>query len=194
MSPLPTFIYDQVQLKLFDFVFPGEFPPSEARVDAEFRILDRQSPDRVLIEVVQGDWLCTVRFDRGEKCFVALHEGRVVSYIWGSRGRVGVEEISMAVQTGPLEMYLYDAFTLEPWRGNNLYPAVLRQALEYGRDLGLKRMTIFVEARNIPSIRGVTKAGFTLFQTLLYKKILGFGKRNLLPPIEGHPPAEFVHL
>lgn len=193
MSPLPTFIYDQVQLKLFDFVFPGEFPPSEARVDAEFRILDRQSPDRVLIEVVQGDWLCTVRFDRGEKCFVALHEGRVVSYIWGSRGRVGVEEISMAVQTGPLEMYLYDAFTLEPWRGNNLYPAVLRQALEYGRDLGLKRMTIFVEARNIPSIRGITKAGFTLFQTLLYKKILGFGKRNLLPPIEGHPPAEFVH-
>ena len=53
----------------------------------------------------------------------------------------------MAVQTEPKEMYLYDAFTLEPWRGNNLYPAVLRRAMEYGRDLSLRRTTIFVEAR-----------------------------------------------
>ncbi len=194
MSPLPAFIFNSIQLGLYDFVYPGEIPPSEGRIEAEHRILERNSSDRHLIEEVQNDWLCAARFDRGEICFIAIHEGKVVSYIWGSRGKVGVEEIDMAVETAPKEIYLYDAFTLEPWRGNNLYPAVLRRALEYGRDLGLQRTTIFVEARNIPSIRGVTKAGFILFQTLLYKRILGFGKRELLPPLDGHPPAKFVRL
>ncbi len=194
MSPLPAFIFNRVQLGLYDFVFSGEITPNVARIEAEYRILDRNSSDRHLIEEVQSDWLCAARFDRGEECFMAIHNGEVVSYIWGSRGKVGVEEINMAVQTAPKEIYLYDAFTLEPWRGKNLYPSVLQHALEHGHSLGLQRTTIFVEAQNIPSIRGVTKAGFILFQTLLYKSVFGFGKRELLPPLDGHPPAKFVHL
>ena len=196
MSLLPEFIFNRVQLGLYDFVYPGEITTNVARIEVEYRILDRNSPDRHLIEDVQSDWLCAARFDRGEQCFIAIHNTEVISYIWASRGKVGVEEINMAVQTAPKEMYLYDAFTLEPWRGKNLYPSVLQRALEYGQSLGLQRMTIFVEARNIPSIRGVTKAGFILFQTLLYKIIFrfGFGKQELLPPLDGHPPANFVHL
>jgi RimJ/RimL family protein N-acetyltransferase len=178
---------------LYDFLYPGDIPKVEARIEVEHRILERLSSDRPLIEDVQGEWLCSSRFDRGEVCFTAIHEGKVVSYIWGSRGKVGVEEISMAVETAPSEIYLYDAFTLEPWRGKNLYPTVLRRALEYGRELGLERATIFVDSRNTPSIRGVTKAGFILFQTLLYNSILGFGRRQLLQPLEGHPQAKFVH-
>ena len=194
MSPLPAFIFNRVQLGLYDFVYPGEITPNVARIEVEHRTLDRNSPDRHLIEEVQSDWLCAARFDRGEQCFIAIHNAKVISYIWGSRGKVGVEEINMAVQTAPKEMYLYDAFTLEPWRGKNLYPSVLQRALECGRSLGLQRITIFVEARNIPSIRGVNKAGFILFQTLLYKTVFGFGKRELLPPLDSHPPAKFVHL
>lgn len=194
MSPLPAFIFSKVRLGLYDFVYPGSILPNEGRIEAEHHILERNSTNRHLIEEVQSEWLCAARFDRGELCFIALHQGEIVSYIWGSRGKVGVEEIAMSIQTAPLEMYLYDAVTLEPWRGNNLYPAVLKHALEYGRDLGLERITIFVEARNIPSIRGVTKAGFILFQTLLYKSVFGFGKRELLPPMDGHPPANFVRI
>jgi GNAT superfamily N-acetyltransferase len=190
----PSFLFDKIELGLYDFVYPGKIPPNDARLEAAYSMLTPDSTDHSLILEVQGERLCRARFKRGETCFIALHEGRVVSYIWGSRGKVGVDEISMAVQTAPKEMYLYDAFTLEPWRGNNLYPAVLQGALEFGRDLGLTRSTIFVEARNTPSIRGVTKGGFTLFQTLLMKTVLGFGKSKLLPHLEGHAPAEFVPL
>ncbi|MFC1491199.1 GNAT family N-acetyltransferase [Nitrospinota bacterium] len=194
MSRWPSFIVNQVELGLYDFVYPGEVPSNEGQIEATYETLDIHSPNRSLIEEVQGQRLTRIRFERGENCFMAIHQGHVVSYIWGSRGKVGVEEITMAVKTAPTEMYLYDAFTLEPWRGKNLYPSVLQRALEFGRDLDLTRSTIFVEARNTPSIRGVTKAGFILFQTLLLKTILGFGKPKLLPPLEGHPPAEFVPL
>ncbi len=194
MSGWPSFIINQVELGLYDFLYPGDIPSNEARIDVSHGTLDINSPDRSLIEEVQGERLTRIRFDRGETCFYATHEGHIVSYIWGSRGKVGVEEISMAVRTVPSEIYLYDAFTLEPWRGNNLYPSVLQRSIEFGRELGLVRSTIFVEARNTPSIRGVKKAGFTLFQKLLLKTFLGFGKHRLLPPLEGHSPAEFVPL
>ena len=191
---MPAFIFNRVQLGLYDFLYPGQIPPNEARIEVEYRTLDLHSPDRHLLEEIQSEWLYTTRFNRGEQCFLAIHNGKVVSYIWGSRGKVGVEEITMSVETASREMYLYDAFTLEPWRGKNLYPSVLRRALEHGSDLGLQRCTIFVEARNLASIRGVTKAGFILFQTLLYKTVFGFGKREFLPPLDGHPPAKFVRI
>jgi GNAT superfamily N-acetyltransferase len=194
LSIWPSFIFNQIELGLYDFIYPGEIQPNEARIEASYETLGPDSPDLSLIEEVQNQRLCQRRFKRGEFCFVAIHEGHVVSYIWGSLGKVGVEEISMAVQTGPSEIYLYDAFTLEPWRGNNLYPAVLQRALEFGKDLGLARSTIFVEAKNTPSIRGVAKGGFTLFQKLLLNTVLGFGKPQLLPPLEGHETAEFVPL
>ncbi len=194
MSIWPSFMYNKIELGLYDFIYTGEISKNEARIEATYETIVGDSPNRKLIEEVQGDRLTKVRFGRDEMCFVAIHDGHVVSYIWGSRGKVGVEEIMMAVDIAPTEIYLYDAFTLEPWRGRNLYPAVLQRALEFGGILGLKRSTIFVEARNTPSIRGVTKAGFTLFQKLLLTTVLGFGTPRLLPPLEGHETAEFISL
>jgi len=192
---VPGFLLKRVELCLYDFLYPGEIPPVEARLEVEHRVLDRTSPDRDLIAQAQGAILASERFERGERCFVALHRGRPVSYIWGARGSVGVEEIAMAVRPDPSEAYLYDAFTQPAWRGKNLYPAVLRRALEHGRGLGLRRSMIFVGADNTASRRGVEKAGFTLFQTLNYTRFLFvFGWPELSPPLAGHPPAAFVSL
>ena len=190
--PLARLFYKRVELCLYDFLFSGLIPPSEARIEVAHKVLDIASPDRDLICEVQGSFLPMERYTRGERCYLALHRGRPVSYIWGAAGPVGVDEIGMAVKPGPGETYLYDAFTLEGWRGRNLYPSVLHRALEDGREEGLLRMTIFVEARNAASRRGVSKAGFVQFQTLLCHRILFFRQPRLLPPIEGHPPAVFV--
>ena len=122
MDFLKTAFHTSVELCLYDFPHPSEIPPSEARIEVEHIILDGTSPNRHLISEVQGESLTTRRFERGEKCFVALENGKAVSYIWGTRGVVGVEEINQAVKPEAKEIYLYEAFTLEPWRGRNLYP------------------------------------------------------------------------
>lgn len=190
---LSEFFCKRTELCLYDFLYPGEIPPSEARIEVEHKVLDISSPDREIICEIQGAALPMERYARGEKCFVALHRGRPVSYIWGAAGPVGVEEIAMAVKPAPGEAYLYDAFTLEGWRGRNLYPSVLRRALEDGKAEGLKRMMIFVEAGNAASRRGVAKAGFVLFQTLVCHRMLHlFHWPTLLPPEAGHAPAAFV--
>ena len=192
MSPLSSIIFKKVELCLYNFLYPGEIPPIEARIEVKHRILERNSSDRSLIVEVQGDYLTSERFERGEKCYVALHQGRAISYIWGARGLVGVEEIGMAIRPSPKEFYLYDALTLAPWRGRNLYPAVLRRSLEDGREEGLERALIFVESGNTASRRGVDKAGFFLFQTLIYKRLLFFARREFTRVADGHTPASFV--
>ena len=194
MDFLKSIFLTSVELCLYDFPHTEAVPPSEARIEVEHVILDGKSENRHLITDVQGEKLTARRFERGEKCFVALEEGKAVSYIWGARGVVGVEEIDKAVKPEPREIYLYDAFTLEPWRGKNLYPAVLRRALEYGEKLGLTRSLIFVEAGNTASRRGVDKAGFTQFQTLYHNRFFVFTRSHLSDPLEGHPTATFVGL
>ena len=192
MSLLLSFLFRKIELCLYDHILSNAIPPAESRIETELRVLDRTSADAKLIAEVQGEFLTSPRFERGENCFVALHKGGVVSYIWGARGIVGVEEINMGVQPGPSEIYLYDAFTLAPWRGNNLYPAVLLSALEYARGLKLSRAIIFIDSENTASRRGVTKAGFVHFQTLKFRRHFGFPRSELPPPLEGHPPAVFV--
>ena len=194
MDFLKNTFLTSVELCLYDFLHTEEIPPSEARIEVEHIILDGGSENRHLITDVQGESLTARRFERGEKCFVALEDGKAVSYIWGARGVVGVEEIDRAVKPDAKEIYLYDAFTLEPWRGRNLYPAVLRRALEYAEGLGLTRSLIFVEAKNTPSRRGVDKAGFIQFQTLYHNRFFVFSRSNLSDPLEGHPTATFVGL
>ncbi len=194
MNFLKKAFLTSVELCLYDFQYPAEVPPSEARIEVEHVILEAGSPERGLISDVQGEYLTSRRFERGEKCFAALENGRAVSYIWGARGVVGVEEIDLAVRPEATEIYLYDAFTLEPWRGKNLYPSVLRRALEYGQELGLRRSLIFVESQNAASRRGVTKAGFTQFQTLYHKRLFLFSCSRLSDPLADHPPARFVAL
>ena len=183
-----------MELCLYDFSYPAEIPQSEPRVEVEHVILERASAHRHLISDVQGESLTAKRFERGEKCFLALEEGKGVSYIWGARGMVGVEEIDKAIQPAATEIYLYDAFTLAHRRGKNLYPSVLRHALEHGAHLGLKRALIFVESKNTASRRGVGKAGFTHFQTLYYDRLFVFARSRLSEPLQNHPPARFVGL
>ncbi len=194
MDFLKTTFLTSVELCLYDFLHTEEIPQSEARTEVEHTVLDGASENRHLITDVQGETLTARRFERGEKCFAALESGKVVSYIWGARGVVGVEEIDQAVKPAPREIYLYDAFTLEPWRGRNLYPSVLRRALEYAEKLGLTRSLIFVEANNAASRRGVDKAGFIQFQTLYHNRFFLFTRSRLSDPLEGHPTATFVDL
>ena len=194
MNILNSMLKSKVELCLYDFIHPSKIPSCESRINSTNIILDRNSPEIELIYEVQGKRIIDPRFDRGEKCYASLVNASIISYIWSSRGSVGVDEINMAVKPSTDEAYLYDAFTIEKWRGNNLYPSILQLALETAEKENLKRTLIFVESNNTASRRGVSKAGFELFQTLYYKRFLFFPSSKLSDPIKNHNSAKFIAL
>ncbi len=157
------------------YAFPLQKVPSALPPRLKVEFIPVQKGDRTAEQVTkaQDQTLAEQRFDRGEICFVALHQGEVVSYCWLSQGEVGIEEVDLSVQPQPDEVYLYNAMTLKPWRGQGLYPALLGEIASYAQDESLSRALIFVSSTNRASRRGVIKAGFIEFQVVTYLSVLG---------------------
>lgn len=179
-------VFAHKTLCLFEVDLKGPAaPPCEARLAVEFCRLDAASwalqrytshiPDRSLFPA---------RFARGEQCWTAQRDSKILSYCWATQAPVEIGEIRCIMHPRGDEVYLYDAFTFAEYRGQNLYPALLQRMLDYSQQQGLRRALIFVLSDNTASIRGVQKAGFREFQRVHYRNILGFARYTYQPPLK----------
>ncbi len=166
-------MFQFVRLVLYAFPLPGPSQAPEPGIEVDLIRVQKGDPAAEQVAEALNPDLANRRFDRGEICFAAVHEGKIVSYLWLAHGEIGIEEINLAVSTLPNEVYLYDAFTLTPCRGKGLYPVVLKEALLYAGQNGFSRALIFVAVNNTASRRGVLKVGFLEFQVVTYLEILG---------------------
>ena len=160
-------------------------PSCEARLAVDYERLDATAwGEQANVEHVTDRFLFQTRFERGELVWTAHdNANKIVSYCWVTRQAVEIGEIGCAINPRDDEIYLYDAFTFAEYRGQNLYPAVLRRILEHSRDAGLRRALIFVMSDNVASIRGVRKAGFREFQRVTYYNIIGFVRYSYRPSL-----------
>jgi hypothetical protein len=104
--------------------------------------------------------LVAPRLAHGDEFFGWLLDGRVVSFGWVTRQDRAVGPIRLAKASG--RAFLYNFHTLNCYRGQRLYPALL---LAMRHVLGLENVTEFVievDVRNTASARGLEKGGFVL--------------------------------
>jgi hypothetical protein len=102
--------------------------------------------------------LVAPRFAHGDEFFGWLVRGRVVSFGWVTYQDRAIGPIQLARASG--RAFLYNFHTLEGYRGQKLYPALL---LAMRHVLGRERVTEFfidVDMRNTASARGIAKGGF----------------------------------
>lgn len=113
------------------------------------------------------------RLDRGDNICVAYRNSDILSYCWIAFNQILVDEIQMTLKIKDKEVYLYDAYTKPEHRGKGLYPAILSNLLSYFKGKDFSRALIFVQKGNKASHSGVIKAGFILFQELIFIKVAG---------------------
>jgi ribosomal protein S18 acetylase RimI-like enzyme len=168
-------------LCLFEVDLKGAAAPAcAARLAVEYRMLDAAAwavqrhtshiPDRHLFPA---------RFARAEQ-------------FWTAQQADKIREIRCIMHPRGDEVYLYDAFTFAEYRGQNLYPALLQQILDFSREQGLRRALIFVLSDNMASIRGVQKAGFREFQRVTYRNILGFARYAYRPQLNASTGVDLL--
>jgi GNAT superfamily N-acetyltransferase len=111
------------------------------------------------------------RLERNHVCFVARHEGRIVSAAWLATGRVWIDYLACGMELAPDEAYLYESFTAPAFRGRNI-PTV-RGAYEarYFRDAGYRRLVAVIMPENKPALRHSEKAGWHVFGMIGYVKL-----------------------
>ena len=66
-----------------------------------------------------------LRFARGCRCFAIESGGHIVSYGWLSTTREWIGELSAWITPAPGEAYVWNCFTLEPYRRRGHYRALL---------------------------------------------------------------------
>jgi hypothetical protein len=131
-----------------------------ARVAAAASAADQDLAKEAMRSAGEPDGLVAARLAHGDEFFGWLLDGRVVSFGWVTcRGRT-VGPFQLAEVSG--RAFLYNFYTLECYRGQRLYPALL---LAMRHVLGLENVTEFVievDLRNAASTRGIEKGGFVL--------------------------------
>lgn len=126
--------------------------------------------------------LVAPRFAHGDEFFGWMVGGRVVSFGWVTCQDRTVGPFQLAEV--PERAFLYNFHTLEEYRGQGFYPALL---LAVRHVLGRENLTEFVldvNVRNSASVRGIEKAGFVpvahvAFLTL-FDRWCCFGSRTLM--------------
>jgi GNAT superfamily N-acetyltransferase len=100
------------------------------------------------------------RLDAGRRCFVALVDGRIVSYGWVSSGCERVGELERVFVLPDGDCYVWDCATAPDQRGQYLYTALLSHTLSQLRGEGVRRVWIGASRANRFSTRGIVRAGF----------------------------------
>lgn len=148
-------------------------PVIKPHVDATFSRVGTESIAK-LAPVMSRDNSAEIikRFETGRRCYVAQVEGKLAAYGWVSFDEEFIGELNLRLRLLPGEAYIWDCATLPPYRRNLLYSALLTYILGDLSTEQLHRVWIGADFNNIPSQRGIVRAGFSYIADLVVARVL----------------------
>jgi GNAT superfamily N-acetyltransferase len=147
----------------------GEISIVRPSVTVKMSICDRPSE----VDILNASAVAA-RSARGDKIFVAHHQGILVAYLFATTKECKVDEIDDWLDVEQKEVYLYDAYTRPAFRGKGIYPHLITKATEYFKNESYERAMIFSTKDNLSSNRGIERCGFKLYETVYYRNLMGW--------------------
>lgn len=106
--------------------------------------------------------------------YVALHKGKIVSYVaFQEKIKSSMRKV---MKLGPGGIWGLNAFTVPEYRGNKIYPFLLSCAVKKLLKMGYKYMYGTIDEKNLISMKVHRRMGMEDLKVLLRLKILGFEK------------------
>ncbi len=100
------------------------------------------------------------RFAGQRRCYVAWVDGTLAAYGWVTLDEEGIGELGLRLRLAPGEAYIWDCATLPSYRGQRLYPALLRHISRELQAEGFRLVLIGADSDNLASQKGMVLAGF----------------------------------
>ncbi|RPI25243.1 MAG: GNAT family N-acetyltransferase [Chloroflexota bacterium] len=101
------------------------------------------------------------RFSSGRRCLCAVLYGKIAAYGWVTFDEEQIGEMGMVIRLKPGEAYIWDCVTLPQYRRKGFYTALLTHVVAGLRQEGIGRIWIGTDLDNVPSLRGIARAGFS---------------------------------
>ena len=112
------------------------------------------------------------RFETGRKCFGAWVEGQPAAFGWVSYEDEDIGELNLRIKLLHGEVYVWDCATAPQFRGLGLYGALLSYILGELRVQKICRAWIGADHANVPSQKGIARAGFHHVADLVIERVL----------------------
>lgn len=101
------------------------------------------------------------RLAAGHVAVLLLCDDDVMHVSWIARTSLRVDELGCTLRLPADAVCVYDVVTTDAWRGRGVYPAVLGWIRRHGREqFSAGSIWIYCEQENVPSLRGIEKAGY----------------------------------
>lgn len=143
------------------------------RVHTEFR---RVTPDLVsALSAIRGHHASAEflqRFKAGRHCYSAWVEGQPAAVGWVSFEDEQIGELNLRIKLLPGEVYVWDCATVPRFRRKGLYSALLSYILGELRSQQIRRAWIGADLDNLPSQKGIARAGFHHVADLVIERVL----------------------
>jgi ribosomal protein S18 acetylase RimI-like enzyme len=112
------------------------------------------------------------RLDSGRRCYAAWVDGALAAYGWVSFDNEFIGELRLEIELQPGEGYIWDCVTLPEYRQKRLYSALLVYIARELRREPLCRIWIGANLDNLPSQKGMARAGFREVAHLAISRVL----------------------
>ena len=155
----------------------------EPSVAAAFRPLSQDHLPLLASAIGVPASLLVRRFETGRRCYGAWVAEELAAYGWVSFDDEHIGELNLRVRLLPGEVYIWDCATLPVFRRKGLYSSLLTYILQELRRQGLCRAWIGADMENIPSQRGMARAGFHHLADLVVARILAVRQMG----VQGRP-------
>jgi GNAT superfamily N-acetyltransferase len=109
------------------------------------------------------------RLEEGKKCLGMKHRNELVGFTWIAYETYGYRNRQIPLKAN--EAYLFDAYTLEDYRGKGIAPYLRYRVYMYLAELGRNRFYSVTEYLNVTSIRFKEKLGARSKELYLYVQL-----------------------
>ena len=120
----------------------------------------RETAEAAMVAAREPAGLVAQRLRRGDSFFGWQRERELVAFGWATSHQRRIAGTTL--RPGPGRIFLYNFHTLPRFRGQGLYPSLLATMQHQLHVDGATEFIIDVNSRNVSSLHGIRKAGFTL--------------------------------
>lgn len=112
------------------------------------------------------------RFEEGRECYAAWVGEVIAAFGWVSFDEEFVSEFNLRIRLLQGEAYIWNCVTLPAFEGQRLYSGLLVYILSQLREREVCRAWICTDQINLPSQRGIARAGFQHVADLILSRVL----------------------
>jgi len=105
------------------------------------------------------------RMNEGNLCFGIIHEGELIAFTWCALDKFPITEINIPLKKD--EAYLFDAYTLDSYRGKGIAPYLRLEIYKKLDEMGKKKLYSVSDIFNTPAIRFKKKLNAKILKLIL---------------------------